>query len=171
MCNSHEWSHIVWVRKAILVVAVGITFCFGKRYCGKLVQVAHGEVSGKFLASRIRYSSVLMIGLPKVFLNVCLRRFQKNLTWNMRWWINDCPCPSIWSWCNRGTQNQEIGRSKDGWTTKILALTDAGNLVRFHLLPDNRFDTIGAAPLIEDIHFGRVSLLIKSLMSIGLLRR
>ncbi len=40
-------------------------------------------------------------------------------------------------------------------TTKILALTDAlGNLVRFVLLPGQRFDTIGVAPLIQDIEFG-----------------
>ena len=39
-------------------------------------------------------------------------------------------------------------------TTKILALTDAlGNLVRFELLPGNRYDTIGVAPLIEGIEF------------------
>ena len=40
-------------------------------------------------------------------------------------------------------------------TTKILALTDAlGNLVRFNLLPGQRFDTVGVAPLIQDIEFG-----------------
>lgn len=40
-------------------------------------------------------------------------------------------------------------------TTKILALTDAlGNLVRFVLLPGHRFDTVGVAPLIQDIEFG-----------------
>ena len=40
-------------------------------------------------------------------------------------------------------------------TTKILALTDAlGNLVRFVLLPGHRFDTIGVAPLIQDVEFG-----------------
>ena len=39
-------------------------------------------------------------------------------------------------------------------TTKILALTDAlGNLVRFILLPGNRYDTIGVAPLIDGIAF------------------
>jgi len=39
-------------------------------------------------------------------------------------------------------------------TTKILALTDAlGNLVRFELLPGHRHDTIGVAPLIEDVEF------------------
>jgi len=39
-------------------------------------------------------------------------------------------------------------------TTKILALTDAlGNLVRFVLLPGQRYDTVGVAPLIEDIEF------------------
>src|SRR3954465_14929918 len=55
----------------------------------------------------------------------------------------------------RGTASQAIGRSKGGMTTKILALTDAlGNLVRFVLLPGQRFDTVGAAPLIEGIEFG-----------------
>lgn len=40
-------------------------------------------------------------------------------------------------------------------TTKILALTDAlGNLVRFCLLPGQRYDTVGVAPLIEGIEFG-----------------
>jgi transposase len=40
-------------------------------------------------------------------------------------------------------------------TTKILALTDAlGNLVRFVLMPGHRFDTIGVAPLIQDVEFG-----------------
>jgi transposase len=39
-------------------------------------------------------------------------------------------------------------------TTKILALTDAlGNLVRFRLMPGNRFDSIGVPPLIEGIAF------------------
>jgi transposase len=57
--------------------------------------------------------------------------------------------------CKRGAQNQAIGKSKGGWTTKILALTDAlGNLVRFILLPGHRFDTVGVAPLIKDVEFG-----------------
>jgi hypothetical protein len=39
-------------------------------------------------------------------------------------------------------------------TTKILALTDAlGNLVRFVLLPGQRFDTVGVPPLIAGIEF------------------
>ena len=36
-------------------------------------------------------------------------------------------------------------------TTKILAL---GNLVRFVLLPGQRYDTVGIEPLIEGIEFG-----------------
>lgn len=40
-------------------------------------------------------------------------------------------------------------------TTKILALTDAlGNLVRFALLPGQRYDTVGVEPLLKDIDFG-----------------
>ena len=39
-------------------------------------------------------------------------------------------------------------------TTKILALTDAlGNLVRFVLLPGQRFDTVGVAPLLDGVDF------------------
>ena len=39
-------------------------------------------------------------------------------------------------------------------TTKILALVDAlGNLVRFILLPGQRYDTVGVPPLIEGIAF------------------
>ncbi len=39
-------------------------------------------------------------------------------------------------------------------TTKIVALVDAlGNLARFVLLPGQRHDTIGVAPLIQDVHF------------------
>jgi len=39
-------------------------------------------------------------------------------------------------------------------STKILALTDAlGNLVRFVLLPGQRYDTVGVAPLIEGVSF------------------
>jgi transposase len=40
-------------------------------------------------------------------------------------------------------------------TTKVLALTDAlGNLVRFRLMPGNRFDSIGVAPLSDGVAFG-----------------
>ena len=39
--------------------------------------------------------------------------------------------------------------------TKILALVDAlGNLVRFILMPANRYDTVGVAPLIKGVEFG-----------------
>ena len=54
-----------------------------------------------------------------------------------------------------GTQNQAIGRSRGGLTTKIVALVDAlGNLVRFVLLPGQRHDSVGVLPLIEGIVFG-----------------
>jgi transposase len=39
-------------------------------------------------------------------------------------------------------------------TTKILALTDAlGNLVRFQLMPGQRYDTVGVAPLLAGVSF------------------
>jgi transposase len=55
----------------------------------------------------------------------------------------------------RGTQNQAIGRSRGGLTSKVVALVDAlGNLARFVLLPGQRHDGIGVAPLIEGVDFG-----------------
>ena len=39
-------------------------------------------------------------------------------------------------------------------TTKILALTDAlGNLVRFRLMPGQRFDSVDVPPLIDGLEF------------------
>jgi transposase len=36
-----------------------------------------------------------------------------------------------------------------------VAMTDAlGNLVRFELLPGQRYDTLGVAPLLRDVEFG-----------------
>jgi hypothetical protein len=41
----------------------------------------------------------------------------------------------------RGTQNQAIGKSRGGLTTKIAVIVDAlGNLIRFVLLPGQRHD-------------------------------
>ena len=53
-----------------------------------------------------------------------------------------------------GTRTQAIGRSRGGLTTKIVALVDAlGNLVRFVLLPGQRHDSAGVAPLLTDLDF------------------
>jgi len=53
-----------------------------------------------------------------------------------------------------GTQNQALGRSRGRLTTKIVALVDAlGNLVRFVLLPGQRHDSAGVAPLLTDLDF------------------
>ena len=55
----------------------------------------------------------------------------------------------------RGTENQAVGRSRGGPTTKILAVVDVlGDLARFVLLPSQRHDTIGVPPLVEGIAFG-----------------
>ncbi|XHO95527.1 IS5 family transposase [Azospirillum sp. A26] len=53
-----------------------------------------------------------------------------------------------------GTQAQAIGRSRGGLTTKILAVVDAlGNLGRFILLPGQRHDSVGVAPVLKGIEF------------------
>src|SRR5215208_4384443 len=54
-----------------------------------------------------------------------------------------------------GTRTQAIGRSRGGLTTKIVALVDAlGTLVRFVLLPGQRHDSVGVAPLLTGLDFG-----------------
>src|SRR4051812_39115438 len=51
-----------------------------------------------------------------------------------------------------GTHNQAIGRSRGGLT--IVALVNAlGTLVRFVLLPGQRHDSAGVAPLLTDLDF------------------
>jgi transposase len=76
-------------------------------------------------------------------------------TWSMPWSTPRSSGSPPRAGRKRGTQNQAIGKSKGGLTTKILALTDAlGNLVRFVLLPGQRYDTVGVAPLIKDVEFG-----------------
>jgi transposase len=53
-----------------------------------------------------------------------------------------------------GTHNQAIGRSLGGLTTKIVALVNAlGNPARFVLLPGQRHDSVGVAPLITGVDF------------------
>src|SRR5215831_10751413 len=47
--------------------------------------------------------------------------------------------PFVQHGAQKGTQNQAIGKSRGGLTTKIVALVDAlGNLTRFVLLPGQR---------------------------------
>ena len=54
----------------------------------------------------------------------------------------------------KGPQHQAIGRSRDGRTTKIIALVNAlGNLVRSPLLPGQARDMKGVAPLIKGVSF------------------
>jgi len=79
---------------------------------------------------------------------------RQSRTWNTLWSTPPSSRSTATDRAQRGTQNQAIGRSKGGMTTKILALTDAlGNLVRFELLPGQRFDTVGVPPLIKGVSF------------------
>ena len=57
----------------------------------------------------------------------------------------------------RRTQNQAIGRSRGGVTTKIMVLTDAlGNLIDLPLLPGQAHDLRGTAALIEGLSCGKL---------------
>jgi DDE family transposase len=71
---------------------------------------------------------------------------------------NHHPRPSTWRRRKRGTQNQAIGRSRGGLTTKIAALADAlGNLARFVLLPGQRNDSAGVAPPLDGIEIAALT--------------
>ncbi len=60
-----------------------------------------------------------------------------------------------WDGRQRGTSRQAIAPSRGGLTTKIVALVDGlGNLARFVLLPGQRPDSIGVAPLMEGVEIG-----------------
>src|SRR4051795_10059361 len=79
---------------------------------------------------------------------------QTSPTWNTPWSMRPSSRSTATDKGQRGTSRQAIGRSKGGLTTKILALTDAlGNLVRFVLLPGQRFDTVGVPPPIDGLAF------------------
>ena len=53
-----------------------------------------------------------------------------------------------------GTQDQAIGRSRGGLTTKVVALVDAlGNLANFVLLPGQAHDMKSVEPLIDGVAF------------------
>ncbi|MGS0649100.1 transposase [Komagataeibacter melomenusus] len=55
----------------------------------------------------------------------------------------------------RGIRSQAIGRNVTGWSTKIIAMTDApGNLVRFTLIPGQHYDMVGVSPLLAPANFG-----------------
>ena len=69
--------------------------------------------------------------------------------------LNNCSGPSKSFWRKRGTQQQAIGRSRGGLTTKIVGMVDTlGTLFRFLLLPGQAHDMKGVAPLIHDVSFG-----------------
>ena len=54
----------------------------------------------------------------------------------------------------KGGPVQAIGRSRGGPSTKISVMVDAlGNLVEFVLLPGQRHDLIGVAPLLDGVEF------------------
>jgi hypothetical protein len=58
---------------------------------------------------------------------------------------------------NTGSQNHDIGRSRGGVTTKILALKDAlGNLADFRLLPRSAHDLRGVLELLDGLEAGRM---------------
>jgi transposase len=63
------------------------------------------------------------------------------------------PGPSAWYRRKRATQNQAIGKSRGGLTTKIAVIVDAlGNLIRFVLLPGQRHDITSFDALMAGIY-------------------
>ena len=62
-------------------------------------------------------------------------------------------CSSACCWCKRGQENQALGRSRGGFTTKIHATCDAlGNPLRFILTGGHVSDYTQAVALIEGMN-------------------
>ncbi len=118
----------------------------------------HGVAMAGF-AQGIRMLELGFPAIPTMGRKRCIREDLQRLVRRSGFRIRDDrrhhrSGPPAWHWRKRGTQNQAIGRSRGGLTTKILALVDAlGNLVRFVLMPGQRHDSVGVEPLIKDIDF------------------
>ena len=66
--------------------------------------------------------------------------------------LDDCPGASACGRRKRGRQNEALGRSRGGWSTKIHAAVNGdGCPVRFSLTGGNRHDVTEAQTLLEDL--------------------
>ena len=139
-----------------LGAAGAITGCLWKRCCGSRGRAAHGGIfrrrSGNWNTVFKRFRDWVKADVFKRLFDACSDEP------DMEYAMVDATIVKVHrhgQGAKGGLQSQAIGKSKGGMTTKIVALTDAlGNLVRFVLLPGQRYDTVGVPPLIEGMAFG-----------------
>ena len=125
-----------------------------KGCCGSCARERHGAICRRRSVSGPRYGSASADGRSRAYSSGFSWRCRtirmsntRSLTARSSRFTGTAPA-------QKGTQNQAIGRSRGGLTTKIVALVDAlGNLARFVLLPGQRHDSIGVEPLITGVDF------------------
>lgn len=142
-----------YLAKSVTPAAVGVTTgCLSKPFFELRAPVRRGGLCRKPLASGSR--SICVSGdRRRRESGSALSRLSAMIPTSS---MSSSTVHSSWSTSmaprRRGSQNQAIGRSRDGLTTKIMALVDAlGDLVRFVLLPGQRHDSIGVEPLVPGL--------------------
>jgi len=116
-----QWSKVertVWARRVTPGGAAGITGFSWKQFCGRPAPAARGVIFRPNSATGAVHSDGLATGRRLVFSSAYSRQYRKTPTWNIDDRRHHRSGPSSWTRCKRGTQNQAIGKSKGGWTTK-----------------------------------------------------
>src|ERR1700733_4145800 len=155
MPNGRRWNCIAGGSDPIPVAAAGTTVVLLKRCCGSREPAARGATCRRCSAPGTRSSSDTGIGSRVMFSNAFLMPCRMIRTWSTQWSTPPSSKSIATDRAQKGDSKPGHRPLQGGMTTKIVALTDAlGNLVRFVLLPGQRFDTIGVPPLIAGIEFG-----------------
>src|ERR1019366_10492648 len=131
MRDGRRWSLFVWARPRTLAEPAVIAACFLKRCRGLRAPAVHGGIYRLCLANRTRCSSAIAIGERRCFQTAFdAVPDDPDRQFAMAGATSQGPSPRTGR--KGATQNQAMGKSKGGWTTKILAAADAlGTLARF----------------------------------------
>jgi hypothetical protein len=117
-----------------------------KRSCGLPAPAHHGAISIRSSAAGTRSSAASADGQGRACSRKSSTAYLVIPISNTRSSTAQSSGSTSTALAQGGTQNQAIGRSRGGLTTKIVALVDAlGNLARFILLPGQRHDSTASA--------------------------
>src|SRR6202048_5279593 len=111
------------------------------RSAGRIRQMVHGVHALLAMGAKGRVGAAFQASVGGSRLRICPHRCDVG------------PGPSAWHRRKMGTQNQAIGKSRGGLTTKIAVIVDAlGNLIRFVLMPGQRHDITSFDALMAGIY-------------------
>jgi transposase len=129
-------------------------------FCGSCAAAHNGACFRKSRGTGIRSTNALRVGVRTRCGRICI-----NISPMIRIWSKSCSTVAL---CERilapqvlqkngGQENQALGRSRGGFSTKIHACVDAlGNPLRFLLTGGQRHDITQADDLIAAFNFERV---------------